>query len=89
MDKEDIRRYSIEELVEMRKRGETYTRVDAPEYDIDPEFWKNAKLVYPPAKKSVHLKLDEDVFDWFKSQGPGHLTRMQAVLRSFYEARSQ
>jgi len=37
----------------------------------------------PPAegKTSVHLRVDTDVLDWFKAQGRGHLTRMNAVLR--------
>jgi uncharacterized protein (DUF4415 family) len=37
-------------------------------------------------KVSVHLRVDPDVFDWFKSKGKGHLTRMNAVLRAYYEA---
>ena len=37
-------------------------------------------------KTSVHLRVDHDVFEWFKHQGKGHLTRMNAVLRAYYEA---
>ena len=37
----------------------------------------------PPEKVSVHLRLDKDVYDWFKEQGRGHLTRMNAVLKSY------
>jgi uncharacterized protein (DUF4415 family) len=37
-------------------------------------------------KVSVHLRVDPDVFAWFKSKGKGHLTRMNAVLRAYYEA---
>ena len=40
----------------------------------------------PPAKASVHLRFDADVLEWFRAQGKGHLTRMNAVLRSFTEA---
>jgi uncharacterized protein (DUF4415 family) len=41
----------------------------------------------PPAgKESVHLRLDSDVLEWFRAQGKGHLSRMNAVLRSFMEA---
>lgn len=53
---------------------------------LGPDFWRRAKLVLPEAKKSVHLRVDADVLDWFRAQGKGHLTRMNAVLRSFYEA---
>jgi uncharacterized protein (DUF4415 family) len=70
----------------MRARGETRTRPDAPEYELDEEFWQNARLVMPVRKKSVHLRLDEDVLGWFKAQGPRHLTRMNAVLRAYMEA---
>lgn len=85
---EDIRRYSLAELKEMVARGDyTPTRPDAPEYELDEEFWRNARLSLPSRKKkSVHLRVDEDVLAWFKTQGPGHLTRMNAVLRAYMEA---
>jgi uncharacterized protein (DUF4415 family) len=37
------------------------------------------------AKKQLTIRLDEDVIDWFKSQGKGYQTRMNAVLRQFME----
>lgn len=37
-------------------------------------------------KKSVSLRVDEDVLEWFKSQGPGYQTRLNAVLRAFRDA---
>ena len=37
-------------------------------------------------KTSIHLRVDPDVLEWFKSQGKGHLTKMNAVLRAYYEA---
>lgn len=36
-------------------------------------------------KKQLTMRLDQDVVDWFKSQGSGYQTRMNAVLRAFYE----
>ena len=42
-----------------------------------------------PGKKSVHLRVDADVLAWFKAQGRGYLTRMNAVLRSYMEAYRQ
>lgn len=38
------------------------------------------------AKASVSLRIDADVLEWFKSQGPGYQTRMNAVLRAFKDA---
>lgn len=37
-------------------------------------------------KVSVALRLDADVLAWFKAQGPGYQTRVNAVLRAFREA---
>ena len=39
-----------------------------------------------PAKVSISLRVDRDVLEWFKDQGPGYQTRMNAVLRAFREA---
>jgi uncharacterized protein (DUF4415 family) len=36
-----------------------------------------------PPKTSVSLRVDADVLEWFKRQGPGYQTRMNAVLRAF------
>jgi uncharacterized protein (DUF4415 family) len=54
---------------------------------VDEDFWRDARVVMPPpGKASVHLRLDADVLEWFRAQGRGHLSRMNAVLRSFMEA---
>lgn len=39
-----------------------------------------------PPKASVSLRIDADVLEWFKAQGRGYQTRMNAVLRAFREA---
>jgi len=39
-----------------------------------------------PPKASIALRLDADVLSWFKAQGPGYQTRMNAVLRAFKDA---
>lgn len=36
-------------------------------------------------KKQLTVRLDQDVIDWFKAQGKGYQTRMNAVLRQFME----
>ena len=38
------------------------------------------------AKASISLRLDADVLEWFKAQGRGYQTRMNAVLRAFKDA---
>ena len=37
-------------------------------------------------KASISLRLDQDVLEWFKSQGAGYQTRMNTVLRAFRDA---
>lgn len=39
-----------------------------------------------PPKISIALRVDSDVLAWFKTQGPGYQTRMNAVLRAFRDA---
>lgn len=39
-----------------------------------------------PPKASIALRLDTDVLAWFKAQGPGYQTRINAVLRAFKDA---
>jgi Uncharacterized protein conserved in bacteria len=39
-----------------------------------------------PAKTSISLRLDQDVLEWFKAQGPGYQTRINSVLRAFRDA---
>ena len=90
MAKDDIRKYSLDELREMRDRGETKTSPDAPLFEPDAAFWENARVVMPPpGKSSIHLRVDSDVLQWFREQGRGHLSRMNSVLRSFMEAQKQ
>ena len=38
------------------------------------------------SKTSISLRVDADVLEWFKAQGPGYQTRINAVLRAFRDA---
>lgn len=39
-----------------------------------------------PPKAAVSLRVDADVIEWFKAQGPGYQTRINSVLRAFRDA---
>jgi uncharacterized protein (DUF4415 family) len=41
------------------------------------------------AKQPVHIRLDAAVVRWFKAQGRGYQTRINAVLRAFVAARNR
>lgn len=53
--------------------------------DIPADWYANAEAVMPVRNKLVSLRLDTDVIDWFKAQGPGYQTRINAVLRVFMQ----
>jgi uncharacterized protein (DUF4415 family) len=85
--KSTIVRHSLSQVRAMRERGEDKTSPDAPEAEsLGVDFWSSARVVMPRGKVSVHLRLDSDVVEWFKANGKGHLTRMNAVLKAYVEA---
>ena len=49
----------------------------------DKEFWEKAKVVLPEPKKAISLRIDKDVLDWFKAQGKGYQSRINAVLKAY------
>lgn len=61
---------------------------DAPEWT--PEMFARAvarKGLKPVPKKALlSLRVDSDVVEWFKSQGSGYQSRMNALLRAYMEA---
>lgn len=93
MNDPNIKRASLAQLREMNDRGLLTHNPDAPEGEsLGAAFWAKAELREPsrPRPRSVHLKLDPDVFEFFyeKSGGKGHLTKMQNVLRAYVAAHS-
>jgi uncharacterized protein (DUF4415 family) len=57
--------------------------------DIPPltnAFFSKAKLRVPTRTATITMRVDADVLDWFKRQGKGYQSRMNAVLRMFVEA---
>lgn len=39
-----------------------------------------------PPKASISLRVDRDVLEWFRNQGTGYQSRINAVLKAFKEA---
>lgn len=60
---------------------------DIPE--LDAAFFEKAVIVLPKPKASVSIRLDQEVLDWFKSQGKGYQTRINALLRAYMEAQTK
>jgi len=81
---------SLKQLKEMQAKGKLFYDKDAHEGEsLGAEFWARARIETPKTPRSVHLKLDPEVFDFFVAEtgGKGHLTRMQAVLKAYADAR--
>ena len=50
-----------------------------------PEFWRDAQVRQPVPKESITIRVDRDVVDWFRAEGRGYQTRINAVLRAFVD----
>lgn len=98
--KERIVRYSAEELQAMQKAGivqvdwekaRRHTMPDSgdPDEAMDSDDWVIVDVELPRAKQQTTLRIDADVLDWFKTQGPGYQTRINAVLRSYYQQKKK
>ena len=87
MSKTNIKRASLSQLREMADKGLLIRPLSHSQGEtLPPNFWADATLVKPKQQRSVHLKVDSDVFEYFKGQGKGHLTKMQDVLRAYMRA---
>jgi uncharacterized protein (DUF4415 family) len=71
----------LKRLDAMRDKDIDYSEI--PEFDD--EFLRSVEMKISPGKKPVALRLDADVLEWMKSQGKGYQSRINAILRSYYE----
>ena len=94
-----IVKYTAEELAEKRRTGETqsdWVRAAAATSEeieaqvaADPDEagmvvdWESVALELPKPKADLHMRVDRDVLDYFRSTGKGYQTRINAVLRSY------
>ncbi len=82
-----MKRYN-KELTENEVRALPDEKIDYSDIpEMGDEFWKNAELVLPRSKQQISIKVDRDVLDFFRKDGPGYQTRMNAVLKSYVRAK--
>lgn len=67
---------------------------DSDALPLDDTFFAIARRLSPKsllkkAKQQVTLRIDADVLEWFRALGPGHQSRMNAVLKSYAETHSE
>jgi uncharacterized protein (DUF4415 family) len=51
--------------------------------------WVEASLRETTRKKLISLRVDPAVLDFFKAQGPGYQTRMNAVLAAYMQVKKE
>ncbi len=81
-DKTDLGRVRAQTDATIRKVVEN----DPDSFVPDAAWLRRAKLVMPQRKETVTLRLDPDVLSWFRREGRGYQTRINAVLRAFVQA---
>lgn len=83
MTEGNIKRYTMAEIRAMLDAGQYFpTASDAPEFELDDEFWKNAKPV-SPGKTVVQLELDRSTVEAFEGQNPDYKAGMVKVLEDY------
>ena len=80
-----ISKRRLKEIKAIPDEGIDYS--DIPELGDD--FFRQAAVWMPPEKPKAQLtvRFDADIVDWFRKQGRGYQTRMNAVLRAYMETR--
>jgi uncharacterized protein (DUF4415 family) len=55
--------------------------------ELGPDFFARA-ILWPGPKKQITLRLDPDVLTFFRKQGKGYQSTINAVLRKYVESRN-
>ena len=80
----------------MEKRGEVRTDWKTaakkplpsgrdPDDAMEEIDWLTTELPKPRRKGHMTLRIDLDVLDWFRTQGKGYQSRINAILRRYFE----
>lgn len=67
--------------------GEPLQGFDPPDLNNSEPEWLGVVQEVVPQKIPISLRVDPDVLAFFKEQGPGYQTRMNAVLRGYMQAK--
>jgi uncharacterized protein (DUF4415 family) len=83
-----------------RKSRTDWKRVDALEdrqinfsdtRELTPEMFARAVvrrgLKPTPRKRQLTIRIDSDVLEWYRREGPGYQTRINALLRAYMQER--
>lgn len=73
------------DFARMERMTEAEIEATSPEElrDLPEDFWDNAVLVPPAFKTPIYIRVDSDVLQFFRDQGPRYQSRINAVLKSY------
>lgn len=57
---------------------------DIPE--LDDSFFTRKTIELPKTKDVITIRVDHEVLEWFKKQGRGYQTKMNAVLKMYVKS---
>ena len=102
LKEEHIVSYTANELEEMSRRGESRTNWEKVRAQTDEELeasidheeegvvdWSTTTVTIPRPKVSFTMRYDPEILDWFRKQGPGYQTKINAVLRTYIDAQRE
>jgi len=56
---------------------------------LDDSFFTRETVTLPKKKDSVTLRIDHDVLEYFKHQGKGYQTLINAILKTYAHAKQK
>jgi uncharacterized protein (DUF4415 family) len=56
---------------------------------LSTDGWIDAAMPEQTRKKLISLRVDPEVLEFFKAQGPGYQTRMNAVLTAYMQVKKE
>ena len=63
------------------ERDRSLDNAEVPQ--LPPAIWAKAEVgkYYRPRKMQISVRIDADILAWLKKSGPGHLSRINEILR--------
>jgi uncharacterized protein (DUF4415 family) len=93
MTKSDIKTFSLSELQAKNAAGDFVTTTETADAgeNLDAAFWSKAQVAMPSEhpKVGISLRVDSEVYEWFRGTGKGYLSRMNAVLKAYVDTQAQ
>ncbi|MFN4192966.1 MAG: BrnA antitoxin family protein [Tabrizicola sp.] len=62
---------------------------NGPDEVLAEHHWTDTVLPEQARKKLISLRVDPAVLEFFKAQGPGYQTRMNAVLQAYMQVKKE